>query len=98
MDEELMEKAFDSNMDGSKKNLRVHVINPTTENPWRTRKEYIEEREKLLALQERQIEALDAIKKSSWQQTVAFIVTVFVSTATIVATAVAVLTYLKPSA
>ena len=89
MSEELFEKAFDSNMDGTKMNLRVHVINPASENPWRTREEYDEEREKLLTLQEKQIQALDAIKKSSWQQTIAFIVT-------IVGTAIAVLTYLKP--
>jgi len=36
-------KAFDSNMSGDKSNLRVHLINPPSDNPWRTQGDYKEE-------------------------------------------------------
>ena len=78
-----------------KRNLRVHLINPPIENPWRTREEYIEEREKLLDLQERQIEVLKSIKKASWQQTIAFIITLLVGIATLIGTLITVLSYVK---
>ncbi|HGF3679897.1 hypothetical protein [Vibrio parahaemolyticus] len=42
MDKEF-QKVFESNRDGDKKNLRVHIINPAIENPWRTKGDYDEE-------------------------------------------------------
>ena len=96
MDNEELQKAFDSDMSDKKRSLRVHLINPPLENPWRTRKEYIEERDKQLELQQKQIEALKALKKSSWQQTIVFVVTIVVSVASIIGTWVSVLSYLKP--
>ncbi|HAS6483496.1 TPA: hypothetical protein GRR69_12810 [Vibrio parahaemolyticus] len=42
MDKEL-QKVFESNLNGDKKNLRVHIINPAIENPWRTKGDYDEE-------------------------------------------------------
>ncbi len=42
MDKEF-QKVFESNLDGDKKNLRVHIINPAIENPWRTKGDYDEE-------------------------------------------------------
>jgi len=83
MTNENIEKAFDSDLSGNKRNLRVNLINPPVENPWRTRGEYIEERNKLLELQERQIEALKDIKRASWQQTIVFVFTILVAVATI---------------
>ncbi|CAC9592429.1 hypothetical protein BPUTSESOX_577 [uncultured Gammaproteobacteria bacterium] len=34
------EKAFESDMSGEKRNLRVWLINPPLENPWRTQGDY----------------------------------------------------------
>ncbi|EJN3357915.1 hypothetical protein NPU96_001672 [Vibrio alginolyticus] len=42
MDKEF-QKVFESNLNGDKKNLRVHIINPAIENPWRTKGDYDEE-------------------------------------------------------
>ena len=39
MDNEVFERAFESG-ESNKKSLRVFVINPPGENPWRTRDEY----------------------------------------------------------
>lgn len=97
MDSENLNKAFDSDMSGDKRNLRVHLINQAIENPWRTRDEYIEERSKLLELQEKQINALKSIEKSSWQQTIAFIITIAVALATLVGMWISVLGYLEKS-
>jgi hypothetical protein len=40
-----LEKAFDSDMSGEKRNLRVYLINPPSENPWRTQGDYRQEQE-----------------------------------------------------
>jgi hypothetical protein len=40
------EKAFDSNMSGQKRNLRVYLINPPIENPWRTQGDYMLEQKR----------------------------------------------------
>ncbi|WP_428636478.1 hypothetical protein [Shewanella sp.] len=42
MDKEF-HKAFESNRNGDKKNLRVHIINPAIDDPWRTKGDYDEE-------------------------------------------------------
>ena len=42
MDKEF-QKVFESSLDGDKKNLRVHIINPAIEKPWRTKGDYDEE-------------------------------------------------------
>jgi hypothetical protein len=97
MDNENLNKAFDSNSSGDKRNLRVHLINPPIANPWRTRKEYIEERSKLLELQEKQIDALISIKKASWQQTIAFIITIVLALATLIGTWISVSEHLEKS-
>ncbi|CAC9438147.1 hypothetical protein [bacterium endosymbiont of Bathymodiolus sp. 5 South] len=39
-DKSNFEKAFDRNMSGEKRNLRVWLINPPLENPWRTQGDY----------------------------------------------------------
>jgi hypothetical protein len=95
MNNENFNKAFDSNMDGDKTNLRVYLLNPPIENAWRTREEYLEERSKLLKLQEKQIEALESIKRSSWQQTIVFIITITGAFTTLIMTLTAVLEYLE---
>jgi hypothetical protein len=40
-----LEKAFDSDGNGEKRNLRVYLINPPSENPWRTQGDYRQEQE-----------------------------------------------------
>jgi hypothetical protein len=39
-DKSNFEKACDRNMSGEKRNLRVWLINPPLENPWRTQGDY----------------------------------------------------------
>lgn len=95
MDNDNINKAFDSNMSGDKRNLRVFLVNPPIENPWRSHDEYLEERSKLLELQEKQIEALKSIERSSWRQTVAFIFTILVACFTLISTSTSVLNYLE---
>lgn len=95
MDNQNLEKAFDSDMSGEKRNLRVYLVNPQIENPWRTREEYLEERSLLIELQNKQINALKSIERASWKQTIAFIITIAVALATLVGTWVSVLSYLK---
>ncbi len=41
-----LEKAFDSDMSGKKRNLRVYLINPPIQDPWRTRGDYILEQKR----------------------------------------------------
>ncbi len=64
MDKEF-QKVFESNLNGDKKNLRVHIINPAIENPWRTKGDYDEEqkeaRERHEMLQEQHKEFLSRI-------------------------------------
>jgi len=40
-----LEKAFDSDMSGEKRNLRVYIINPPLENSWRTQGDYQREQQ-----------------------------------------------------
>lgn len=95
MENQNLEKAFDSDMSGEKRNLRVHLINPPIENPWRTREEYLKERALLIELQEKQIDALKSIERANLKQTIAFIITIVLALATLVGTWVSVLGYLK---
>jgi hypothetical protein len=46
-DKSNFEKAFDRNMSGEKRNLRVWLINPPLENPWRTQGDYRLEQKRL---------------------------------------------------
>jgi hypothetical protein len=86
MENQNLEKAFDSDMSGEKRNFRVHLINSPIENPWRTREEYLKERSLLIELQEKQIDALKSIERANWKQTIAFIITIVVALATLVGT------------
>ena len=76
MNSENLNKAFDSDMSGEKRNLRVHLINPAVENPWGSHEEYLEERSKSLELRQKQIDAINSMEKSSWIQTITFIITI----------------------
>jgi hypothetical protein len=46
MGNDFLDGAFDSNMSGNKKNLRVYLINPLIESPWRTHQDYIVEQKR----------------------------------------------------
>lgn len=41
------DKAFDSNQRGDKRNLRVYLINPPSDNSWHTHQDYINEQKQL---------------------------------------------------
>ena len=68
--------AFDS-APQSKKNLRVYLINPPYENPWRTQGDYIEEQKQMK-------EAHELLKKSIRQQSRYLLLTFFIMIATLV--------------
>ncbi|ENM4036911.1 hypothetical protein ACEV8A_24135 [Vibrio parahaemolyticus] len=63
MDKEF-QKVFDSNLNGDKKNLRVHIINPAIENSWRTKGDYDEEQKEARERHEMLQEQYKVILKS----------------------------------
>ena len=74
--------------------LRVHLVPPPSgDNPWRTKEEYREEREKMLRLQQEQIDALDDLRKAGWRQTIAIILTLIATVAAVVGTCISVMNY-----
>ncbi|RND30076.1 hypothetical protein EC575_21840 [Vibrio cholerae] len=82
------------------KNLRVHLINPPINEPWRTEKDYIEDREAFAELQkqaleahERSVEAHEILKKSYRNQTISLVVVTLTLVATIIATATGVIEF-----
>jgi len=46
-----LDKAFDSNMNGDKNNLRVTLINPPIDNPWATRQDYLDDQKRITTAQ-----------------------------------------------
>jgi len=62
------ENAFDELPDG-KKNLRVHLVDDQTPEPWRTRQEYSDDRRAAAAAGERQKEAHQALLRQVKTQT-----------------------------
>jgi hypothetical protein len=95
----LTDSCFSSGTDGQK-NLRVHLINPPINQPWRTEKDYIEDREAFAELQkqaleahERSLEAHEILKKSYRNQTISLVVVTLTLVATIIATATGVIEF-----
>ena len=95
----LTDSCFSSGTDGQK-NLRVHLINPPINEPWRTKKDYIEDREAFAELQkqaleahERSVEAHEILKKSYRNQTISLVVVTLTLVATIIATATGVIEF-----
>ena len=95
----LTDSCFSIGTDGQK-NLRVHLINPPINESWRTKKDYIEDRDafselqkKALEAHERSVEAHEILKKSYRNQTISLAVVTLTLVVTIIATAIGVIEF-----
>jgi hypothetical protein len=80
--------------DDDKKNLRVHLINPPIDEPWRTRQDYIDDRKQMENSFQRTVEAHELLKKSYRNNNIALIIAFSVMIATLLSAFVTFDTYL----
>ena len=97
---DLNDNCFSNSTDGQK-SLRVHLINPPINEPWRTKRDYIEDREVFTQLQKqaieahvRSVEAHEILKKTYRNQTISLAIITLTLLATIVATTTGVIEFL----
>lgn len=87
------EKCFSEGTDG-KKSLRVHLINPPIDEPWRTKQDYLDDRKSMQEMEKRSAEAHFLLRKSFRNQTIALLIATLAMVGTLLGTVVAVSNYL----